>query len=162
MLPAGNRRDRARVASVAMTSSPPLDLARIRCATFHEALQVDPVGSAAHSDAFLCVEVPLPWERDIGLHEPFASLDMGGGRHRWRPLGLVPAEASTDIRRVLAYLPAAADGSADGSPDGGFTSLTLREWAVAADHLSALCTVIVEDDPDAVSASDAAQVHYDG
>src|SRR5690606_1851052 len=77
---------------------PVLELPRVRCAPFHESLQVDPVGSAAHSDAFLCVEVPLPWERDIGMHEPFSSLVMKGGPLRWRPLGLVPTEGGRDHR----------------------------------------------------------------
>ena len=125
--------------------------ARLRCAEFHQALEVDPVGSAAHNDAFLCVEVSLPWERDIGLHEPFASLVMDGGGLRWRPLGLVPARGTGDRRRVLVYAP--------GEPGG---LLVRREWAVDAADLSALCTAIVEEDPESLAPFDAAQVLSDG
>ncbi len=45
-----------------------------RCAPFRKGFSADPIGSAGNYDAFLCIEVPLPWEQDISLHEPFASL----------------------------------------------------------------------------------------
>ena len=123
---------------------------RLRCAEFHQALEVDPVGSAADSDAFLCVEVPLPWERDIGLHEPFASTVMAGGPLTWRPLGLVPADPAGGGRRVLVYAP------------GERGLLERREWVVDAGDLSALCAAIVEHDPDALERFDASRVQHDG
>lgn len=142
-----------------MTSSPPLDLDRIRCALFHESLQVDPVGSAAHSDAFLCVEVPLPWERDIGLHEPFSSLVTDGARWTWRPLGLVPGvgvhAAPDGRRRVLAYSP-----RADADP-AGIALLELREWLVEESRLAALCAAIVEDDTASLAGFDTCRVVHD-
>ncbi|MDQ2678316.1 MAG: hypothetical protein M3Y51_06190 [Actinomycetota bacterium] len=141
---------------------PVLELPRVRCAPFHQALQVDPVGSAAHSDAFLCVEVPLPWERDIGMHEPFSSLVMKGGPLRWRPLGLVPTEGGRDRRTVLAYTPTGGvSGEAERSTDG-VTVLGLREWSVAAADVLTLCTAIVEDDADGLRGFESARVHHDG
>ncbi len=139
---------------------------------------MDPAGTAAHSDAFLCVEVPLPWERDIGLHEPFASLVTDGGRHRWRALGLVPPAGAGDRRRVIAFVPAtAADpadpadadpgdpadaGAHDPAPAGSIGSLVRREWVVTLERLATLCSAIVEDDPDALGAFESSQVHHDG
>ncbi len=85
-----------------------------RCSPFRQSFLADPIGSAGAYDAFLCIEVPLPWERDISLHDtffslsehdaaeslqtaeqranrkPFASLTGPDGR-RWRPQGLVAA-----------------------------------------------------------------------
>lgn len=85
-----------------------------RCSPFRQSFLADPIGSAGAYDAFLCIEVPLPWERDISLHDaffslsehgaaeslqtaehrsnrkPFGSLTGPDGR-RWRPQGLVAA-----------------------------------------------------------------------
>jgi len=137
-------------AALPVVSLPVVSPSRLRCAEFHQTLEVDPVGSAAQNDAFLCVEVPLPWERDIGLHEPFASLVTGGGRLAWRPLGLVPAGPAGDRRRVLVYAP------------GERGLLERREWIVDTADLSALCVAIVEDDPDALERFDASRVQHDG
>jgi hypothetical protein len=89
-----------------------------RCSPFRQGFLADPIGSAVAYDAFLCIEVPLPWERDISLHDtffslsehddaeslhaaedrsnrkPFASLTGPDGR-RWRPQGLVAASAGS-------------------------------------------------------------------
>ncbi len=89
-----------------------------RCSPFRQSFLADPIGSAGAYDAFLCIEVPLPWERDISLHDtffslsehgaaeslqtaeqranrkPFASLTGSDGR-RWRPQGLVAASAGS-------------------------------------------------------------------
>jgi hypothetical protein len=84
-----------------------------RCAPFRKSLSADPIGSAGNYDAFLAVEVPLPWERDISLHEPFASLatqrtpfaslTAPDGRI-WRPQGLVSTTAGPpNAVRVIAY-----------------------------------------------------------
>jgi hypothetical protein len=89
-----------------------------RCSPFRQSFLADPIGSAGAYDAFLCIEVPLPWERDISLHDtffslsehgaaaslqtaehrsnrkPFASLTGPDGR-RWRPQGLVADSAGS-------------------------------------------------------------------
>ncbi|MFZ4517773.1 MAG: sucrase ferredoxin [Microthrixaceae bacterium] len=114
----------------------------IRCAPFHEAEAADPVGSAGHYDAFLVVEVPLPWARDISMCEPFATLAGGevlaavvaaDGR-RWRPMGVVPAPGS-DRRRVTAY---------DRSVRGGGGPYRRREWTVPPSELVGLCRAVLD------------------
>ena len=87
-----------------------------RCSPFRQGFLADPIGSAVAYDAFLCIEVPLPWERDISMHDPFFSLSQDGAARtpqtaedrsnrkpfasitgpdgrRWRPQGLVAASA---------------------------------------------------------------------
>jgi len=99
-----------------MQPSAELAITSERCSPFRQSFQADPIGSAGAYDAFLCIEVPLPWERDISLHDtffslsehgaaetvhtaedranrkPFASLTGPDGR-TWRPQGLVAASA---------------------------------------------------------------------
>ncbi len=139
-----------------MATTPLHELPRVRCAAFHEALEVDPGGSAAHNDAFLCVEVPLPWERDIGLHEPFASAPTDAGPLSWRPLGLVPADPRSMQRRVLAYAPDPAEVA-----HGGVGRLTRREWSVPVEDLAALCAAVLEGDDATLAHFDPAAVHHD-
>ena len=102
-----------------------------RCSPFRQSFLADPIGSAGAYDAFLCIEVPLPWERDISLHDTFFSLSehdaaeslqtaehranrksfaslTGPDGRRWRPQGLVAASAgiagaAPNAVRVLAF-----------------------------------------------------------
>lgn len=89
-----------------------VQIPKLRCSPFHSSLGVDPVGTAADYDGYLCVEVPLPWQRDITMSEPFSSLCdppvaflLGADGRRWRPQGLVPRprddrEGGATIRTV--------------------------------------------------------------
>lgn len=86
---------------LSMAQESTIQIPKLRCSPFHSSLAVDPIGTAASYDAYLCVEVPLPWQRDISMSEPFASLCdppaasiTGGDGRRWRPQGLVPANQS--------------------------------------------------------------------
>lgn len=125
----------------------------LRCAPYRASLGVDPVGSAGAYDAFLCVEVPLPWERDISLSEPFRSLVPEPGRavaalvgvdgRRWRPVGLVPRDGDD------------GGGPADGSgvtvialeQDAGAAGvgpLRRSEWRTSAVAVPRLCRTVVD------------------
>jgi len=94
-----------------------------RCSPFRQGFDADPIGSAGAYDAFLCIEVPLPWQKDISLSEPFVSLgdrrkpfaSLSGRDGRvWRPQGLVPgavgpsgagttSELQPNAVRVIAF-----------------------------------------------------------
>ena len=116
-----------------MPATTELAITSERCSPFRQGFNADPVGSAGQYDAFLCVEVRLPWLRDISLHEPFASLGKslssqpitaelehelepmpfasltGKDGRVWRPQGLVPtvglqaAGLQAAAVRVIAY-----------------------------------------------------------
>jgi hypothetical protein len=145
MSPAGRAPPGPRLPSTPMDLSPELEIAKVRCAPFHEALGVDPIGSAGAYDAFLMVEVPLPWDRDVSTNEPFRSLlelvgakALGPDGRRWRPQAVVRARDAEQVR-VTAY---EQDPTA-GAPRGPYRR---REWDVPAADLLALCRALVEAD----------------
>jgi hypothetical protein len=111
----------------------------LRCAPYRASLHADPVGTAGCYDGFLCLEIPLPWPRDISMAEPFrsllpvgadsaASLDGADGR-TWRPMGLVPASTVGAAVTVLAF----------DRPAGMVCPYRRREWRVPAASVPALC-----------------------
>lgn len=115
-----------------------LALAKLRCAPFHASTGADPVGTAGAYDAFLVVEVPLPWDKDVSLQPPFselmdtgASVTAADGR-RWRPMAVVPEGSGADGVRVTAY--ELAPGRA------GFVR---REWRVAPDRVVDLARALL-------------------
>lgn len=126
----------------------------VRCAEFHLAAAADPVGSAGAYDAFLLVEVPLPWGHDISEHEPFASLGAGSvltapdGR-RWRPQGLVPRGDTAGAVRVLAM---------DQAERPAATPYRRREWWVPRERVAELCGALLTDDRAALAGFDDAAV----
>lgn len=131
---------------------------KVRCAPFHLTQEADPVGSAGAYDAFLCVEVPLPWQRDISMHEPFSSLDadasiMGADGRSWRPQGLVPRGDTGGAVRVLAVEQPVS------GPRGPYRR---REWWVAPDRVGALCRALIAADEAAVDGFDPDRVEIDG
>lgn len=138
-----------------MRSIPLARAPKLRCAPFHVAQEADPIGSAGAYDAFLCVEVPLPWGRDISEHEPFHSLGAGGslrgadGRS-WRPQGLVPRGDTAGAVRVLAM-------EQTQRPAAG--PYLRREWWVAPERVASLCGALVGADGPGVAAFDADRVH---
>ena len=141
-----------------------LEIPKARCAPFHQALQVDPIGTAGAYDAFVCVEVPLPWQRDISMNEPFRSLieqvgtaTTGPDGRRWRPQGVVaePTDAAGEARptRVTAYEQrAGADGV------GAFER---REWLVAPQRVVELGRALIQVDGPALSSFDDDVVEID-
>ena len=125
-----------------MDVSPDLVMPRVRCAPFHGSLAADPVGSAGAYDAFLFVEVPLPWERDISLNEPFRSLmDRASSvsapdGSRWRPMGAVPVDGDDgSTARVTAY--EARPGGRGRGPYGR------SEWRCPPDGVADLCRTLL-------------------
>lgn len=129
-----------------MRSIPLVRSTKVRCAPFHLATGADPVGSTGRYDAFLCVEVPLPWGRDISEHEPFTSLGArasirGADGRTWRPQGLVPVGDTDGAVRVVAHEQPASDGPVQ--------SYLRREWWVPADEVAGLCSALVGADLDA-------------
>jgi len=132
-----------------MDVSVELDIPKVRCAPFHESLAVDPVGSAGAYDAFLVVEVPLPWERDVSKNEPFRSLieavgssTTGPDGRRWRPQAVVPADDAASVR-VTAY-----EQSGDDGRRGPFAR---REWCVDGADVVELSRALVAGDGEAVA-----------
>lgn len=146
MLPAGNYYDRW-MRSIPLTRSE-----KLRCAPFHLGTGADPIGSAGSYDAFLCVEVPLPWQHDISEHEPYRSLGAtasiaGADRRSWRPQGLVPRGDTGGLTRVIAMeQPSQRDGMA-----GPYRR---REWWVEPAQVLALSTALVGGDRREVSSFD--------
>lgn len=126
----------------------------MRCAAFHLALDADPIGTAGAHDGFLCVEVPLPWGRDISEHEPFVSLLHGAsltgadGRS-WRAQGLVPRGDTAGAVRVLAL---------DQPARPAATPYRRREWWVAPDQVGALCEAVLQGGHEALAGFEAQQV----
>jgi len=133
-----------------------IELPKVRCAAFHTELAVDPVGTAGAYDVFLCVEVPLPWERDISLHEPFLSL-LGAGTgsvkdpsgRTIRPQGLVPRPGAEGWTRVLLF------EQREGPAAGPYRR---REWWLDATEVAELCRAVVEGDEAGISRFDERRV----
>ena len=122
---------------VPLSAEPPEHL---RCAPYHEALDVPPWGSANAYEGFLFVEVPRPWPHDVTGTGLFADL-VGGvapkvvaadGR-RWRPQALVPRDGATDVE-VLAF----------DRPAGPARPYRRRAWTVRADAALALCRTVLD------------------
>jgi hypothetical protein len=127
-----------------MEVAPELRIPSVRCSPFHGSLGADPIGSAGTYDAFLFVEVPLPWDRDITLDAPFAAI--AGGRatsiagadgRRWRPMGMVPEPGSGDAVAVLAF------DRVDGVEAPVVSSLRRRSWSVAPGEVEELCRAVL-------------------
>lgn len=132
-----------------------LSIEKVRCAPFHAALGVDPVGTAGSYDVFLCVEIPLPWQRDISMEEPFLTVlgagtasVVGADGRRIRPQGIVPAPGAEGWTRVLVHERPARAG--EGSvPAGGPYRRT--EWWVQPDEAVDLCRAVVDADAEVLA-----------
>lgn len=127
----------------------------LRCAAFHRGTGASPGGSAGSYDAFLCVEVPLPWGRDISEHQPFAALGsgpalIGADGRRWRPQGLVPSVAGSQRVTVLA-----AEAGTGASP------YERREWSVPPAEVAGVCRALLGADDAAIAAFDRWRLEVD-
>lgn len=136
----------------------------LRCAPFHVTLEVDPIGTGGCYDAYLCVEIPLPWERDISGNEPFASLCeapsaslVGADGRKWRPQGLVPESDRAGVVQVIAFeQPERARTGGSGS------SFERREWLVPPERVSELCAALLGADDGAIGRLDEFEVAASG
>lgn len=125
----------------------------MRCAQFHEMQHADPIGAAPAYDAFLVVDVPLPWDAEVTGQEPIRSIVDGpattfnaGDGTRWRALARVPRRPSADgddRRRVTAHV--ATRQGADGWVARGPFRTT--EWLVDAGGVAALGRHLLRGDP---------------
>jgi hypothetical protein len=128
-----------------------LEIPRMRCAPFHASLGVDPAGTAGAYDVFMCVEVPLPWDRDISSSEPFLSLFgagaasglMADGRSV-RPQGLVPRPGAEGWRRVLVFERPSRSEQVTGGP------YRRREWWVQPEEVLDLCRALLGADSESL------------
>lgn len=148
-----------------MDSPSDVQIPKLRCSPFHQSLAADPIGSAACYDAFLCVEVPLPWQRDISMHEPFASMCeapsaaiSGADGRRWRPQGLVPQDSvpqglvpdpdaqvesgETARVQVTAWEPLMSDGA-----ETGVGPMRRTDWRLDSGRVNDLARALVDGSP---------------
>ena len=151
-----------RVVCPTMELDPDLVLTRIKCSAFHGSLGADPIGSTGSYDAFLCVEVPLPWAHDISGNEPFHTLGKkmhaADGRS-WRAQGLVPADHGDGRVRVIAFEQPAPP---EDSPEQGWRSpFQRREWLVDDDRVLDLCRALLGADPLSIASHDDRAVDVD-
>jgi hypothetical protein len=84
----------------------------LRCAAIARAHHYRPGGSAASAAAFVLVETPLPWPKDVGDHPSLAPLAPVARAHGGRVQALVPdGSTSAEEARVVVYRrPAGGDG----------------------------------------------------
>lgn len=146
-----------------------LVITKLRCAPLHEAMAVDPIGSAGAYDAFLCVEVPLPWDREVTLAAPFRSIlaahrsATGPDGRVWRPQAIVaphrvgePAAPAPARVRVTAYEQPAETRTGHERLSCA-ESFVRREWLVAPERVVELGVALIGVDESAL-ASFAAEV----
>lgn len=116
----------------------------LRCSAQTQARHVDPIGTATTYDAYLLVEVALPWPPSITDHPLLAELtaaiaEAGGAV---QVLGLVPEHDDADVHRVIAYR----------RPDGPFRQFRRSERSVRTSDLATaaaelLAAPIAADEP---------------
>ena len=100
---------------------------------------IDPIGTAGHYDAFLLVEWPLPWARDIfddlALAEVQAAVDRAAASGtRWRVMALASdEELPPDRARIIRY----------GRPADGFTVYERAETSVPSGTLPRVCVDVI-------------------
>ena len=100
---------------------------------------IDPIGSAGHYDAFLLVELPLPWGRDLFDDLALRELEGAVARAesdgvRWRILGLMPSgDERSSSSKVICYR----------RGECGFTVFERSEGSVPANSVVHVCAEIV-------------------
>lgn len=119
----------------------------LRCSVQTRDGGVDPVGTASGTDAYLLVEVPLPWPPAI-LDHPLllavgAALDHAGADVT--VLGVVPDHDETDRHRLIAYR----------RPPGPFRRFRRTERVVAGAELATAAVALVTADPTAAAGAGA-------
>ena len=77
----------------------------LRCATQTESRGVDPIGTAPAYDAYVLVEVPLPWPSAITDHALLTDVvtAIGASGVKATVLGLVPDHDEAGRHRVIVY-----------------------------------------------------------
>jgi len=77
----------------------------LRCSTQTQTRHVDPIGTASTYDAYVLVEVPLPWPPAIGDHPLLGAVARAIEGSGWRAqvLGLVPDHDEPDQHRIVVH-----------------------------------------------------------
>ncbi|MBS1837504.1 MAG: hypothetical protein JST64_07385 [Actinobacteria bacterium] len=133
-----------------------LDLPRIRCASFHEGCDADPIGAGLAYEGFLVVDLALPWEAEVTAQEPIRSIVDGPATavvapdgSRWRALARVPRSADLDAgRRRVTVHRCVSQSWGRHEMRGPFRR---HEWTVALDDVVELGRRILADGPGARS-----------
>ena len=114
----------------------------LRCAAQARAIETDPAGTAVAADAFLLVEVPLPWPKEITDHP---SLE-GSGDVGARVQGVVPSEvtATTGEYAVTLYR----------RPGWPFVRYERREIRGPIDEIAAMCRAVIDAPVEADDVTD--------
>ncbi len=104
----------------------------LRCSSQARALGSDPGGSAVAADAFLVIEVPLPWPTDIGDHRAVIAAAEAIKAVGARVQGVVPPRDDAAQAQAVLY-------SHEGGP---FTRYVRRDACLdAADLSSGICSL---------------------
>ena len=101
----------------------------LRCSVQARTAGVGATGTAASAGAFLLVEVPLPWPREITEHEALAGVQIDG-----RVQGVVPSPARVAEGTTLVVEHRA--------PDGWFRGYERREAVVPLGDLAGGCAAL--------------------
>jgi hypothetical protein len=107
----------------------------LRCSAQTLERGIDPIGTATNYDAYLLVEVPLPWPSAIGDHPLLADVAAAIATSGWRAqvLGLVPDHERNDQHRIIAYR----------RPPGPFRRFRRSEVVTASAGLGAAATTLL-------------------
>jgi hypothetical protein len=110
----------------------------LRCAAQTLERGIDPIGTATPYDAYVLVEVPLPWPAAIGDHPLLGTVATAISASGWKAqvLGLVPERDAPDQHRVIAYR----------RPPGLFRRYLRSELVVAGAELGEATTELLGAD----------------
>jgi len=108
------------------------DVVDLRCSAQAREMEADPAGTAVAADAFLLVEVPLPWPKEITDHPSLA----GPGELGARVQGIVPPEttAASGEYAVTLYR----------RPGAPFVRYERREIRGPIDQIAARCRAVID------------------
>lgn len=121
--------------------------APLRCSTWTRENGVDPIGTAGSYRAFLMVEWPLPWPRDMGDIPALGSLRPALKAARARLQGLAAAgrqagrgsPGAGERRRLMLY-------QAEEQAPGSFVRYRRREMEVPAEEVAAAAEALLAGD----------------
>lgn len=107
----------------------------LRCSPQTRARGSDPIGTATSYDAYLLVEVPLPWPAAIGDHPLLADVMAvaGSAPGKVQVLGIVADHDDVDRHRVVAYR----------RPEGPFRRFVRSEAIVTTDALGTTAAALL-------------------
>jgi hypothetical protein len=110
----------------------------LRCATQTLERGIDPIGTAPVTDAYVLVEVPLPWPAAITDVALLADVVAAIGRSGWQAtvLGVVPEHEEVGVHRVVVHR----------RPPGPFRRFVRSERRVVTADLGAATEALLADE----------------